>query len=74
MNQGRMAIVVVQSDKPCEGQVLPQAILIEVTIGDRIITLGDNIPTYPLTEDIRAQAQSLINSILADMPNTGEQP
>lgn len=61
--QGRVAVVVVEQLGD-----LPGAMLVEVTLGDDVITLGDNVPGGPLSDDVRQLALALIKRVNTEYP------
>ena len=56
--QGRLAVVVVEAVGDAPG-----AMLVEVTLGDRVITIGDRVPNWPLSDTVRQLASQLIGQV-----------
>lgn len=56
--QGRLAVVVVEAVGDAPG-----AMLVEVTFGDKVITIGDRIPNWPVSDAVRQLAIQLIGQV-----------
>ena len=56
--QGRLAIVMVEQVGDAPG-----AMLVEVTFGDKVITIGDHVPNWPLSDTMRQLAIQLIGQV-----------
>jgi len=56
--QGRLAVVVVEQVGDAPG-----AMLVEVTFGDKVITIGDRIPNWPVSDAVRQLAIQLIGQV-----------
>jgi len=56
--QGRLAIVVVEAMGDAPG-----AILVEVTLGDEVITISDSLSNWPVSDTVRQLAVQLIGQV-----------
>ncbi|GIV82067.1 MAG: hypothetical protein KatS3mg051_1421 [Anaerolineae bacterium] len=53
--QGRLAVVVVEATAG-----MPGAVLVEVTLGDQVLTIGEQGSGWPLSDDMRQLAVQLV--------------